>query len=220
MIDVFFFFSSRRRHTRSDRDWSSDVCSSDLLGEYWRELFGPEQHSFEHKGVHFVTVMRVQEKDFWTARGMTPAERMQTVAGLDNGVQSRFEVGEAGRAWLKRDLEKVDHKTPLVVFSHSPLYKYYRPWNFWTEDAEEVQAILKPFRHVTVIHGHTHQLLTNRIDNLQFHGCGDGAVDVLESGLVDKLYNLWDRNPVTVRASYLASGGKQAAPPRTKLPSY
>src|SRR2546428_5388583 len=31
-FDVFFFFSSRRRHTRSDRDWSSDVCSSDLAG--------------------------------------------------------------------------------------------------------------------------------------------------------------------------------------------
>src|SRR5699024_6937035 len=28
----FFFFSSRRRHTRSKRDWSSDVCSSDLSG--------------------------------------------------------------------------------------------------------------------------------------------------------------------------------------------
>src|SRR5437868_15525455 len=28
----FFFFSSRRRHTRSKRDWSSDVCSSDLKG--------------------------------------------------------------------------------------------------------------------------------------------------------------------------------------------
>src|SRR6266536_5906007 len=27
---MFFFFSSRRRHTRSTRDWSSDVCSSDL----------------------------------------------------------------------------------------------------------------------------------------------------------------------------------------------
>src|SRR5215813_8898651 len=26
----FFFFSSRRRHTRCGRDWSSDVCSSDL----------------------------------------------------------------------------------------------------------------------------------------------------------------------------------------------
>src|SRR2546430_5399992 len=28
---MFFFFSSRRRHTRFDCDWSSDVCSSDLL---------------------------------------------------------------------------------------------------------------------------------------------------------------------------------------------
>src|SRR2546429_6630059 len=28
----FFFFSSRRRHTRCSRDWSSDVCSSDLEG--------------------------------------------------------------------------------------------------------------------------------------------------------------------------------------------
>src|SRR5699024_11833213 len=32
---AFFFFSSRRRHTRSKRDWSSDVCSSDLFA-----LFG------------------------------------------------------------------------------------------------------------------------------------------------------------------------------------
>src|SRR5438874_7421820 len=30
----FFFFSSRRRHTRSLRDWSSDVCSSDLLVDH------------------------------------------------------------------------------------------------------------------------------------------------------------------------------------------
>src|SRR6266550_3351602 len=29
---LFFFFSSRRRHTRCSRDWSSDVCSSDLEG--------------------------------------------------------------------------------------------------------------------------------------------------------------------------------------------
>src|SRR5690606_40700053 len=31
MCLVFFFFSSRRRHTRFSRDWSSDVCSSDLV---------------------------------------------------------------------------------------------------------------------------------------------------------------------------------------------
>src|SRR5437868_15510472 len=36
IVNVFanFFFSSRRRHTRSKRDWSSDVCSSDL-GRHW-----------------------------------------------------------------------------------------------------------------------------------------------------------------------------------------
>src|SRR2546430_16310910 len=31
ITDVCFFFSSRRRHTRFDCDWSSDVCSSDLV---------------------------------------------------------------------------------------------------------------------------------------------------------------------------------------------
>src|SRR5690606_41067624 len=30
---VTFFFSSRRRHTSFSRDWSSDVCSSDLVGQ-------------------------------------------------------------------------------------------------------------------------------------------------------------------------------------------
>src|SRR5690606_38749550 len=36
---VVFFFSSRRRHTRFSRDWSSDVCSSDLFAEI-REVTG------------------------------------------------------------------------------------------------------------------------------------------------------------------------------------
>src|SRR2546426_10063665 len=31
IINLFFFFSSRRRHTRLQGDWSSDVCSSDLV---------------------------------------------------------------------------------------------------------------------------------------------------------------------------------------------
>src|SRR5438067_6031516 len=39
----FFFFSSRRRHTRSKRDWSSDVCSSDL--DFQRRLEAPDRPS-------------------------------------------------------------------------------------------------------------------------------------------------------------------------------
>src|SRR5690606_39807793 len=35
-LSCFFFFSSRRRHTRFSRDWSSDVCSSDLVYRLYR----------------------------------------------------------------------------------------------------------------------------------------------------------------------------------------
>src|SRR2546430_3609392 len=35
---IFFFFSSRRRHTRFDCDWSSDVCSSDLDMDYFKRI--------------------------------------------------------------------------------------------------------------------------------------------------------------------------------------
>src|SRR5690606_40273896 len=34
ILFLYFFFSSRRRHTRFSRDWSSDVCSSDLPQEW------------------------------------------------------------------------------------------------------------------------------------------------------------------------------------------
>src|SRR5207253_4666428 len=33
IVVIIFFFSSRRRHTRWPRDWSSDVCSSDLFAQ-------------------------------------------------------------------------------------------------------------------------------------------------------------------------------------------
>src|SRR6478672_5690925 len=41
-ITLTFFFSSRRRHTRSERDWSSDVCSSDLTGGHVLSVFTRE----------------------------------------------------------------------------------------------------------------------------------------------------------------------------------
>lgn len=230
-----------------EHDWFLD------LGERWRGLFGEPTYSFDHKGVHFVVLQSVYEDDFWTERGMAAKERMVTVAGLDNGIQSRFKVGDAQREWLKQDLSRFGPDTPIVVFSHSPLYKYYRPWNFWTEDADEVQAILRPFDRVTVVHGHTHQLLTNRIGNIAFYGMlstawpwpyapeglpeltiqmnrpdpfdpndglGDGSVIVHPDGLVDKIYNLWNRNPIQVKSTYLASNGNDAVPAKPNLVSF
>lgn len=230
-----------------EHDWYLD------MGEKWRELFGEPTYSWDHKGVHFITLNSVVERDFWTERGMTPMERMKTVAGLDNGVQSPFMVGAEQREWLRNDLANYSNETPIIVFSHSPLYKLYRFWNFWTDDAEEVQEILRRFKRVVVIHGHTHQLLTNRIGNIHFHGmlstawpwpyapegmpeltiqmnrpdpfnpndgCGDGEVLVHTDGLVDKVYNLWNRNPITVSRIYMLSLGREGAPPRSNLLSY
>jgi Icc protein len=230
-----------------EHDWFLD------MGEKWRTLFGEPIYSFDHKGVHCVVLNSVIEDDFWTARGLSPKERMQTVAGLDNGVQSRFKVGAEQCGWLEKDLQPYSNDTPIIVFSHSPLYKYYRPWNFWTDDAEAVQGILGRFNKVVVVHGHTHQLLTNRIGNIHFHGMlstawpwpyapqglpaltvqmnradpfdpndalGDGSVRVHPEGFVDKLYNLWNRNPVQVASAYLTSDGKRAVPPKPNLQSY
>jgi Icc protein len=230
-----------------EHDWYLD------MGDKWRALFGEPTYSFEHKGVQFITLNSVVEEDFWTPAGLTPMERMQTVAGLDNGKQRPFTVGAEQRAWLATELAKVPKSKPLIVFSHSPLYKLYKQWNFWTDDADEVQALLKPFQRVTVIHGHTHQLLTNRIGNISFHGmlstawpwpyapeglpaltvqmdrpdpfnsmdgCGDGQIDVHPDGLVDKLYKLWNRNPVTVTSAYLTSNGKKDRPAKPSSGSY
>jgi hypothetical protein len=230
-----------------EHDWYFD------MGEKWRELFGKPMYSFEHKGAHCVVLNSVVEKDFWTAKKMSPMDRMKTVAGLDNGWQSSFTVGDEGRKWLEDDLKKVPATTPLIVFSHSPLYKLYKAWNFWTDDAEQVQAILKRFQNVVVFHGHTHQLLTNRIGNINFHGflstawpwpyapqgmpemtiqmgrpdpfdpqdgCGDGSAMIHPDGLADKLYNLWNRNPVTVSRNYMASRGAKEKPAMPNLKSY
>src|SRR5699024_7122021 len=51
-----FFFSSRRRHTRSKRDWSSDVCSSDLIDHLFgivaRSACVPQRQWRHSVGVH------------------------------------------------------------------------------------------------------------------------------------------------------------------------
>ncbi|WP_408098377.1 metallophosphoesterase family protein [Peredibacter sp. HCB2-198] len=138
-------------------------------GKYWEKLFGPQWYSFDHKGVHFVVLNSILTYDEWNKKWPTDMERMVQMAGLDNPKGSPFMVGKEQREWLKKDLAKVSKSTPIVVLSHSPLQKIFRGWNFWTEDADEVQAILKPFRKVTVLYGHVHQIQYNQIGNISFH---------------------------------------------------
>jgi 3',5'-cyclic AMP phosphodiesterase CpdA len=140
------------------------------LGAAWSKLFGPQWYSWDHKGVHFVALNSVLTSEEWTLKRWPTAEqRMNEMAVLDNPNGSPFMVGEAQRTWLADDLKKVDKKTPVVVFSHSPLQKIFKPWNFWTDDAEQVQALLAPFARVTVIYGHVHQIQYNQIGSISFY---------------------------------------------------
>ncbi len=138
------------------------------MGEYWQEHVGPLYYSFDHKGVHFVVLNSILTYESWIQKFKDPMERMLNMARLDNPHGSPFMVGKEQIAWLKKDLEKYPSETPIVVLSHSPLYKIFKPWNFWTEDAEEVQAVLKRFKKVTVLHGHVHQILYHQIGNITF----------------------------------------------------
>ena len=140
------------------------------LGEYWQSKISPLYYSFDHKGVHFVVLNSILTYDSWTHKKWgSPMDRMLAMARLDNPNGSPFMVGEQQLTWLKKHLEKISRTTPVVVFSHSPLQKIFKPWNFWTEDAERVQSLLKPFDKVTVIYGHVHQIEYNQIGNISFH---------------------------------------------------
>ncbi len=156
--------SGKVYHVMGEHDYYLD------LGEYWEKLFGPQFYSFDHKGVHFVVLNSIKTYDDWTfKRWPTAEQRMHEMAGLDNPNGSPFMVGEEQRKWLKNDLAKVAKSTPVVVFSHSPLQKIYKGWNFWTEDADEIQALLKPFKQASVIYGHVHQIQYNQIGSISFN---------------------------------------------------
>jgi 3',5'-cyclic AMP phosphodiesterase CpdA len=140
------------------------------LGGYWESAIGPQWYSFDHKGVHLIVLNSILTYDDWTLnRWATPMERMLAMARLDNPEGSPFLVGQKQRAWLEKDLEGVQKDMPIIVCSHSPLQKIYKGWNFWTDDAEDVLALLKPFRKVTVLYGHVHQIQYNQIGNISFH---------------------------------------------------
>src|SRR2546422_639617 len=78
----FFFFSSRRRHTRCSRDWSSDVCSSDL---------GPMWDAWE-RGDRKGAVAAVPEKviDDLIIRGSTDEIRAHVRRYLAAGIDTAF----------------------------------------------------------------------------------------------------------------------------------
>ena len=100
-------------------------------GALYREFFGETTYAFDHKGVHFVA--------------------------LDNVSRARPEVGPERLAWLKKDLARYSRSTPIVVFTHRPLFDLKPEWEWFTSDGDAVMNVLAPYENVTVLYGHIHR---------------------------------------------------------------
>jgi Icc protein len=70
--------------------------------------------------------------------------------------------------WLAKDLAVVPRSTPVVVFTHVPLYALFPDWGWTTEDGTKALAMLQRFDRVTVLSGHIHQVVTHQEGNIRF----------------------------------------------------
>jgi 3',5'-cyclic AMP phosphodiesterase CpdA len=124
--------------------------STDDTGQKYRQFFGAGTRgdgwfSLDHRGVHFV--------------GLVNTINLQKLGHL----------GPEQLHWLERDLRRVSSETPLVVFSHMPLFAMYPDWGWGTDDAAAALSHMRRFGSVTVLNGHVHQLMKKVEGNITFH---------------------------------------------------
>src|SRR5699024_11682184 len=101
MLYLSFFFSSRRRHTRSKRDWSSDVCSPDLAGNVGRVRDDELGTTGKPQGVEKFQVADValHEADIQLFAEQTcPAEIGEVLLPQLHGRRIQLDAGHLNRA--------------------------------------------------------------------------------------------------------------------------
>lgn len=112
-------------------------------GKSFFERFGHDKrteggwYSFDQAGVHFIGLINVVD--------LRPG-------GLGY-------LGPDQIAWLEADLKGKTASTPIVVFTHMPLWTVSAAWGWGTDDGEPAIAQLKRFGSVTVLNGHIHQVI-------------------------------------------------------------
>lgn len=143
-----------------EHDWYLD------MGAAYRQNFGNETWSFDLKGVHFVGLNSILVPDFWTEAKLSPEQRRDWFMPLASPVPGVWGVHEKQLEWLRKDVANISPDTPVVVFTHSPLWDYYPRWNFQVSDSRQVRDILGKFTNVMAYHGHVHHTVYNKIGNL------------------------------------------------------
>lgn len=117
------------------------------LERYGKDAKGAGWYSYDDHGVHFIGLVNVVDLK---------------AGGLGN-------LGAEQLAWLEADLKGRSNSTPIVVFSHIPLYVLYREWGWGTDDGQRALDLLKRFGSVTVLNGHIHQLAQKVEGKMTFH---------------------------------------------------
>lgn len=112
-------------------------------GAAFKEFFGETHYTFDHKGIHFIT--------------------------LDNVSDPTGSIGEAQLAWLKADLAKQAKDAPIVVFTHRPLFDLYPQWDWATKDGAQAIDLLMPHENVVVFYGHIHQVHDHMTGHIPHH---------------------------------------------------
>src|SRR3989449_102675 len=128
---LFFFFSSRRRHTRCSRDWSSDVCSSDLLAV----AGGDEPRPIAHRAQERYREIRARPDQ--VEEGISADRKQSAIRFRDHGgeawctVYQRHLAEHASRSDFfhelvpdgngKATLEHDVHHHPRLAFLHDHL---------------------------------------------------------------------------------------------------
>src|SRR5437867_12183125 len=102
----FFFFSSRRRHTRSYGDWSSDVCSSDLV-----VLSGLNPAATEPPPVAVCVATETKSATAWISVGLS----LPLKDGIPTPRSEERRVGKECRARGGREPEKHTGRESVVT---------------------------------------------------------------------------------------------------------
>ena len=123
--------------------------------------------------------------------------------GLNNvlnfKVGTMASLGDEQIAWLKGDLARVSHSTPVVVLGHIPMWTIWEPWGWGTADSAQAMALLRPFGSVTVLNGHIHQVLQKVEGNVALHTAMSLAYPLPAPGQA----GIGEPGPVTVPAGEL-----------------
>jgi len=117
------------------------------LDRYGKGTKGNGWYSYDLDGVHFIALVNV----------------------FDFKPNQEATLGADQLAWLKDDLRAVSKSTPIVVYTHIPLWDIYAPWGWGTSDAELAVAMLRPYGSVTILNGHIHQIMQKVEGNITFH---------------------------------------------------